>query len=287
MTKISAACWTTAGACDPWDPSGDDTSPLSLEQRMKWAAEAGFVGFGIRYRDLLAAETEIGLEGILALKDEFGFDFLELEFIEHWYCEERNNPRWSQQVEDFVRFADGLGPRHIKVGPEADGRSFDREAFVSGIQRLSKVFLASGTHIAVEAMPFADISSPFELEEVLKHLALPNVGIVLDVWHVASGGISFAELENLDLQGIILVELSDGKFSTEAPTVADTIDTRLFPGTGEMEVVSFCRQLLSMGYEGPWGVEMLSTEFRSMEPTEAIHNSWLSANTVLEKAQNM
>jgi sugar phosphate isomerase/epimerase len=286
VTKISAACWTTAGACDPWDPAGDDTSPLSLEQRMTWAAEAGFVGFGIRYRDLLVAEKKIGLEGILALKEKLGFDFLELEFIEHWYCEDRSNPRWSQQVEDFVRFADGLAPRHIKVGPEVDGRPFDREAFVSGIERLSAKFLPSGANLAVEAMPFADISNPFELEEVLKNLALPNVGIVLDVWHIASRGIPFAELENLDLRGIILVELSDGRLSNGAPTLADTVDTRLFPGDGDMEVIGFCRQLLSMGYEGPWGVEMLSTQFRRMDPTTAIHTSWLSANTVLEKAKN-
>jgi len=34
-------------------------------------------------------------------------------------------------------------------------------------------------------------------------------------------------------------------------------------------------------------VEMLSTEFRSMNPTEAIQKSWLSANTVLQKARNL
>jgi sugar phosphate isomerase/epimerase len=285
VNKVSSACWTTAGSCDPWAPDGDDRSPLNIRQRMEWAAEAGFIGFGIRYRDLLDIEEKFGLSVLNGLKEEFGFEFLELEFIEHWYCSESESKFWSKQINDFVRFANTLRPRHIKVGPEVTNDCPDKTAIAAGLAKLAKAFAASEALIAIEGMPFADLKTPFDVAEIIADLPFQNLGLVLDSWHIASHRINYQDLSKLDAQRIFLVELSDGILGESPPTLEATVNSRLFPGEGEMEISKFCRQIIQLNYRGPWGVEMLSTEFRKIEPRQAILRSMETANKVIDEAR--
>ena len=59
--ELIAACWTTAGACEPL--GADDRSPVPIRDRLEAASRAGFAGFGIRHGDLLDVERELGLAG--------------------------------------------------------------------------------------------------------------------------------------------------------------------------------------------------------------------------------
>jgi|tagenome__1003787_1003787.scaffolds.fasta_scaffold20698470_2 hypothetical protein len=83
--QLIAACWTTAGACDPMGP--DDRSPLPIEDRVGTHACARFVGFGIRHGDLLEVERGLGFPGFRSLLDDNGIEHLELEFLEGWYAD--------------------------------------------------------------------------------------------------------------------------------------------------------------------------------------------------------
>ncbi|MGH3136500.1 MAG: sugar phosphate isomerase/epimerase family protein, partial [Gaiellaceae bacterium] len=65
------------------------------------------------------------------------------------------------------------------------------------------------------------------------------------------------------------VELSDGPYDYAEDRLDEVINRRQLPGEGEFpiaEYVSVCREL---GYDGPWGVEVLSEELRSL-PIEQI-----------------
>lgn len=283
---ISAACWTTAGAANPWNID-DDRSPLDIHARVSMAAEAGFIGFGIRHMDLLEVERDIGLKAFRALLASHEIQFLEIEFLEHWYCDEPLGKIARNQIEDFSRFAGELGPRHIKVGPETDGRALDLRKFTESVHLISQKFEPFGCKLAIEAMPYADLKSPLTTLDVLEELNLKNVGIALDVWHVARAGISYDQLAAIPSDLIVTAELCDGTVQPEADLITDSIDGRLLPGHGGLGVDHFVEQLLSQGYEGPWGVEMLSAEFRAMDPEKAVNQSAQAALRVLDAGSRL
>ena len=58
------------------------------------------------------------------------------------------------------------------------------------------------------------------------------------------------------------MEINDGTFEAPWSLHEDTINHRRFCGEGEFDVKGFVQCLLKAGYQGPWGIEVLSQELR-------------------------
>jgi sugar phosphate isomerase/epimerase len=61
---------------------------------------------------------------------------------------------------------------------------------------------------------------------------------------------------------VVSVELNDGTFQAPWSLHEDTINHRRLCGEGEFDVKGFVRCLQQIGYQGPWGIEVLSSELR-------------------------
>jgi len=97
----------------------------------------------------------------------------------------------------------------------------------------------------------------------------PNGGLAIDTWHMAKLGIEPDDLRRVPTRFLGWVELSDGRFENMPDLVDETVNHRKLPGEGEFPIrdyVAVCREI---GYEGPWGVEVLSEELRNL-PVEQI-----------------
>jgi len=281
---LAAACWTTAGAADPWATDGDDRSPLDIAQRLGWASEAGFTGFGIRHRDLSHIDDTIGLPRFQRLLDESGMEYLEIEFLEHWYCDGFDRAGGDRQVTEFLRFANELGPRHIKVGFEVDGRALNTPLVSARLAELCELFAATETILAIESMPYADVTRPDVALEILNTVGSTNLGLVIDYWHVTRAGVTPEDLARIPVDKIVSVELGDGHSKPHLPLMTDSIDHRLFPGEGSFPVTDLTATLARNGYRGPWSVEMLSTDFRVMPPNEAMMTAARTTRHVVTQA---
>ena len=89
-----------------------------------------------------------------------------------------------------------------------------------------------------------------------------NGGIVLDLWHIVKLRIPYAEVKSIPLQHLVSVELNDGTFEALWSLHEDTINHRRLCGEGEFDVKGFVDCARKAGYEGPWGIEVLSEELR-------------------------
>ena len=281
--QLAAACWTTAGAADPWAADGDDRSPIEITDRIGWASEAGFVGFGIRHRDLSQVEETIGLPRFRQLLDASAIEFLEIEFLEHWYCDGADRVAGDNQVTQFLRFAHDLGPRHIKVGFEVDGRRLEFQRVTERLAELCELFAPTGTVLAIESMPYADVTTPELALEIINAVGSSHLGLVIDYWHVTRAGVTPEDLAQIPAEKVVSVELGDGHETPRLPLITDSIDHRLFPGDGSFPVSEMTRALARSGYQGPWSVEMLSTAFRAMPAREAIAAAATSTREVVEQ----
>lgn len=119
-----------------------------------------------------------------------------------------------------------------------------------------------GTKVGFELMPFAMIQTLEDSLKLVEGVGKPNGGICLDTWHIVKLNIPFDRLRAIPLQYITSVELNDGTFECSWSLHEDTVNHRRFCGDGEFDVRGFIQAVRDAGYDGPWGIEVLSEELR-------------------------
>jgi sugar phosphate isomerase/epimerase len=90
---------------------------------------------------------------------------------------------------------------------------------------------------------------------------------MIDLWHVVKLGIPYEDVVRIPPRFLLGIEINDGTLESPYSLHEDTVNHRSLPGEGEFDVKGFVKCMLDAGYDGPWGVEVLSQELRK-EPIE-------------------
>ncbi|WP_168702465.1 sugar phosphate isomerase/epimerase family protein [Gordonia paraffinivorans] len=266
---LIAGTWTTAGAANA-GYGNDDRSPHDIKERIEVAAQAGFNGFGIGYLDLLDAEKQFGFPTFKNILTDNGMKYLELEFLDNWFVTDDRRVAADQVRADMFRAAEALGARHIKVGGDFTGGEFDADHMTEEFVQLCTEAANAGTTVVFEPMPFVNVKTPQQALEFIAAADHPAGGLLLDIWHVARADVDFASLADIPAKYIFDVELDDAPLTFEGDIIADTFNGRCLPGQGELDVQGFVDAIRSTGYDGIYGVEILSTEYRKIPIREAV-----------------
>ena len=78
------------------------------------------------------------------------------------------------------------------------------------------------------------------------------------------------------------VELDDAAHEVVGTLFEDTVERRLLCGEGSFDLSGLIAVLRDKGFDGPWGVEILSTSFRQLPVDQAVKLAADSALTVLK-----
>ena len=97
----------------------------------------------------------------------------------------------------------------------------------------------------------------------------PNGGLALDTWHLGKLRLEPDELRRIPPRFLSWVELCDGPYEYAEDRLDEVINRRRLPGEGEFPIVDYVAVCRELGYDGPWGVEVLSEELRNL-PIEQI-----------------
>lgn len=277
IPTLLATCWTTAGTALPY--AGQSRSPIPLEQRVTAAADGGWQGFGLVHEDLVAYLERRTLADLNLLLDDHGIVHRELELIEDWWCNTSGDPERAADSERLQRelfaAAEAIGARTVKVGPETRGRPVDHPRFVEAFGNLADRAAEHGTRVAYEFLPFAthapSLQDGIELVTEVGHSA---GGLCVDIWHVARPGTDYGLIER-ELPGeyVFSVELNDAAPAVVGDLFADTVHRRLLPGAGSFDVPAFIRAIRATGFDGPWGVEILSDHHRTLPLERALRET--------------
>jgi len=92
----------------------------------------------------------------------------------------------------------------------------------------------------------------------------PNGGLAVDTWHLGKLRLTPDDVRRIPARHIGWVELSDGRGEDMEDLVDETINHRELPGEGDFPVREYVAALRDAGYDGPWGVEVLSAQLRSL-----------------------
>lgn len=279
---LTATCWTTAGDTAP--DRSDLRSSVSLRGRVEAAAAAGFRGFGLHSVDLPEAERAYGMSGIKSLFDDNGITHVELEAIPAWWS---GSPAGTESYEvrrTLLRAAEALNARQIKVTPDDSRQPWDFSRWAEEFGRLAAQASDSGSRLGIEFMPWANISNVDEALRLVEEAGHEGGGVVIDVWHTEREGTAPARLAELPAERIVGVELSDADSGVVGSMFEDTAHRRRYCGEGSFRLVDFVSALRRAGWDGPWGIEILSDEHRSAAPTTAVQKAYETGARLLEHA---
>lgn len=284
-TDLIAACWTTAGDAVPLDGMND--SPLSLPERIAAAAAAGFTGFGIVHNDLANYLSGGGdLNTLRHHLDDAGIRYVELEFLTDWWL-----PRAERAAADAVQrllldAAEPLRAHHVKIGPDLEHTAFDLDQYAENFHRVSDDFAQVGATVAFEFMPFANVATLAQGVELVRTAGHPNGGLMIDLWHLIRGSGTLDELSRVPVEYITGMELDDGDAQQIGTGYEDTVLRRRLCGQGVFPVVEFIRTVRSIGWSGPWGVEIISEQFRKRPMPEAVADAYATTMAAFADANN-
>lgn len=283
---LVATCWTSAG--DVLPASESELSPLAILDRVDAVATAGYVGMGIVHDDLVALQSGIGFAALREYATARGVTHLEVELATDWWLDP-DVAHWRPRWELLLDAARAFGSPFIKVGTSFGEGADSVAPFVQPLRRLAEEAADSGVRVGLEPLPFALIASMPQGAELVRAVEHPAAGLVVDYWHVHRAGTSLDELADaIDSSMIVGIELNDAT-AEPAPgqtLFEDTRDNRRYPGLGDQDVIAFIRTMVSVGWRGPWGVEMLSDEHRALPLEEGLRMAFETTSQCLAAASS-
>jgi sugar phosphate isomerase/epimerase len=280
---LLATCWTTAGDAAPYP--GQHASPLRLRDRIEAASRAGFAAFGILDFDLHVFLQDATLTELHVILRDNGMEFVELEFLTRWWTDGAERVQSDRARQFLFSAAEALSAHHVKVAPDLDDLSPPDIGFwAQQFHELGAHAQEFGTRVALEFMPFANVSTLDLAVRIASAAGHPASGLLLDMWHVERSGIDPAVVGSVPIDLVVAVELDDGMAAPSGDPYDDTCLRRLIPGSGEFRVVEFAAALMRNGWALPWGVEIISEKLRLLPLGELLPEVVAATNHQLSQA---
>lgn len=281
--ELIASCWTTAGAAAPG--RGDETSPHPLPERIEAAASAGFTGFGLVHADLVAAREHYGYRAMREMFESAGMRHLEVEFLGDWWTDGDRRVASDLVRRDLLAACDALGASHIKVAGELGDTPFDVAHCARELAELAAQADQVGARVSLEFLPMFNIRTLDQARTVVEMAGHRAAGVMLDLWHVARTDTPLPDIAALPSELIAAVELDDAAAEPVESLWEDTIDYRRLPGEGDLDVPGFINAVRATGWDGPWGVEILSEEYRNRPVAEAVADAYAATASQFAAAE--
>ena len=264
---LVATCWTSAGNVAPLD--NPEISPFSAVDRVHAVASTGWAGIGFAQDDLRVIRETVGFPALRGEIDAAGLRHVEVELASGWWRED--DLSWRGTWELLLEAAHELQASFVKIGTAFGSPVDDITPFVKPLRQIADEAAAIGTRVALEPLPFGLIGSIPQGADLIRAADHPSAGLLVDFWHVFRAGTTLPELvECLDSNIVFGVELSDAQLESVGTLFEDTRDRRSLIGHGAQDVVGFIRAMRDAGFDGPWGVEILSVEHRQRPLLEAL-----------------
>jgi sugar phosphate isomerase/epimerase len=276
--ELMGAYWTVAGPVEVHE--GREWSLFDFRDRCEQAARVGMRGVGLWHADIEHQLESRSLEEMKKILDDNGLEYVELEFVNDWFLEPGDEARAaSDQTRKLLwDAAAALDADHVKVG-NIPGTPAEIPVIA---ERFAELCADAAEHhsatVTYEFMPFdVNVHSIETALEVVGAAETDNAGVVIDTWHMAKLGITPEDLRKIPLRYLSWIELSDGQKEDMEDSIEETTQHRRLPGEGEFDIPGYIRVAQDMGYERPWGIEVLSDELRALPIEEMFSRAYESS----------
>lgn len=116
-----------------------------------------------------------------------------------------------------------------------------------------------GIKFQIEFVAYTRFNSLSQAIDLIKQSGKDNVGVVLDFWHLHSGGNTRPEeVAEMDKRFIYDVHFCDGRAAREGEAWNEQVLRDYMPGEGEVDIPRWVDAVKASGYNGVWSPELIS-----------------------------
>ena len=263
--ELMALYWTVSGPVEVH--AGREWSLFSWPDRCAEAAKAGFKGIGLWHADVTHQLETTTLDEMATIFKDAGLKYLEVEFLAEFWVDKGEPARAESDRlrEQLFETAAAFDAHHIKVG-NIPGTPCELDKLIEAFTELCQdAAKHTDAKVVYEFMPFdVNVNTLDTALELVQGAAEPNGALAIDTWHMGKLGISPADLKRIPPEYLGWVELSDGQYENLPDPIDEVVNRRRLPGEGEFDIPGYVEACQHVGYEGPWGVEVLSEELRNL-----------------------
>ncbi|WP_320821788.1 sugar phosphate isomerase/epimerase [Reinekea sp.] len=262
LPDLIASCWTAGGNADA--RGGKTPCPMDLRLRIEAAGRSGWTGFGLLHADLIQARDTLGYPLLRRILDDNGIKQVELEYLLDWWAAGERRVQSDQVRADLLAAVGPLNAQHLKIGPGMLADPVESDLMRENWAQLCQQAAVEGTRVAIESAPYSYFPTVDSIVSLVTDVDHPSGGLLLDIWHVYRSGLDYAAMVAMvPPKALFAVELCDAKATVIGSLFEDTINQRQLCGQGDADVASFIRAIDQIGFDGAWGVEIISNAHRS------------------------
>jgi sugar phosphate isomerase/epimerase len=273
--ELLALYWTVSGPADVH--VGREWSTFHWRDRCANAARVGFSGLGLWHADIEHQLETRSLDEMKQIFEDAGLAYLQVEFLADFFVAPGDPLRADSDKRRKLLFdtAATFDAHHIKIG-NIPGTPCELDRLIESFAELCQdAANHTDAKVAYEFMPFdVNVNTLDAALRLATDANQPNGGLAIDTWHMAKLGIAPDELRRIPPQYLTWVELSDGQFQNMDDLIDETVNHRRLPGEGEFDIPGYVEVCREVGYEGPWGVEVLSDQLRRLPIEEEFQRAY-------------
>ena len=266
----------------------------SLRELIEAASAHGFAGISLWPDDVERANADgMSNADIRLLLEDHGLQVAELDPLLGWLSSsgslgagaaEGSEARIGRREDEFYALADTIGGSVLNCAHAFPGEvDLDQaaERFAGVCDRAREHGLAA----AIEFLPWTGIPDVGTASEIVARAGRSNGGILFDSWHHFRGTNDDEALRAIPGAQILGVQLNSAPAMPSGELMVETMQGRLLPDEGDIDVVQLVRILDAIGAAAPLGIEVFSDELNALPAGAAAERCSASIQRVLTEAR--
>lgn len=234
-----------------------------LRQKIEAAASAGFAGIEIFENDLLLFDQPPKVVNQIA-KDN-GIDIIALQPFRDFEClpAKQMAKNFERAERKFDVMAE-LETSTLLICSNVSVNAINNQALASEhLHALAERAGKRDIKLGYEALAWGRYTADYQdAWEIVKRADHPNLGIILDSFHIFARGKDLSTLLEIPGDKITLVQIADAPW-LDMDVLQWSRHFRCFPGQGDFPLVDFMQKVMQTGYNGYVSHEIFNDEFRS------------------------
>ncbi len=233
-----------------------------LEGKIAGAAKAGFRAVELFENDLTFFPGKA--RDVRRMASDHGLEIVALQPLRDFEgAPPARRLRQFERARRKLELARELGaPLLCLCSSVAEDASGERDQIAADLADLADLAHQYGLKVGYEALSWGrHVKDWTAAWEIVAKADRPNLGLVLDSFHICARGNPIAPIADLPADKIALVQIADAP-ALQMDPMSLSRHYRCYPGQGDYPVADYLEAVLRTGYRGPVSLEIFNEQFR-------------------------